>query len=160
MREIIHMYTRWVRLVEEELLTLPKHMISPQVFSRVRIAQYLVFCVNVCPFVLFHFGHCIVCLSAIYGFWFLLWYFQTFLAFQCDNVRLLRNQHLSWIFMMLAHLTKVQGYTHYLDSDTTSFCSYSLMLRVLSGEAAYANFMEWFDRFQKPRHMALEACTL
>jgi hypothetical protein len=62
--------------------------------------------------------------------------------------------------MVLAHLTKVQGYTHYLDSDTTSFCSYSLMLRVLSGEAAYANFMEWFDRFQKPRHMALEACTL
>ena len=53
MREIIHMYTQWVRLVEEELLTLPKHMISPQVFNRVRIAQYLVFCVNVCPFVLF-----------------------------------------------------------------------------------------------------------
>ena len=30
-------------------------------------------------FVFFSFGHCIICLSSIYGFWLPLWYLQTFL---------------------------------------------------------------------------------
>ena len=33
----------------------------------------------VCTFVLFSFGHCVVC-SSIYGFWLPLWYLQTLLA--------------------------------------------------------------------------------
>jgi len=46
--------------VEQELFTLPEHMSSPLVFSRVRVARSLSFCVM---FV----GHCVVCPS-IYGF--------------------------------------------------------------------------------------------
>jgi hypothetical protein len=34
--------------MEQELLTLPDHMSSPSVFSGVRIAQSLVFCVVFC----------------------------------------------------------------------------------------------------------------
>ena len=50
--------TRRVPLVEQGLLTLPEHMISPPVFSGVRVTRtlvkyvYVVYIV-VCPFVLF-----------------------------------------------------------------------------------------------------------
>jgi hypothetical protein len=49
-------------------------------FKWVRIARSLFFCVVFCRslFVLFLFGHCIVC-SSIYDFWLSLWYLQTFL---------------------------------------------------------------------------------
>ena len=30
----------------------------------------------VCPLFFFSFGHCIICLSSIYGFWLHLWYLQ------------------------------------------------------------------------------------
>jgi hypothetical protein len=40
--------TRWVSPVEQELLTLPKHLNSPPVFSGVRVARSLVFCVMFC----------------------------------------------------------------------------------------------------------------
>jgi hypothetical protein len=36
--------TRQVLLVEQELLALPEHMRSPWIFSGVRVAQSLVFC--------------------------------------------------------------------------------------------------------------------
>ena len=59
---------------EQELLTLPDHMIAPPppppppVFSRVRVARSLAFCVLFCRslFVLccFTFGHCIVCTAS------------------------------------------------------------------------------------------------
>ena len=63
-----------VPLVEQELFTLPKHLGSPPVFSGVRVTRSLVLyvcfvdrCVSFCPF---SFGHCFVCISSIYGFWY------------------------------------------------------------------------------------------
>ena len=56
--------------MELELLTLPEHLSSPQVFSGVGVARSLVLCVcfvdhclSFCPF---SFGHCVVCSSSIY----------------------------------------------------------------------------------------------
>ena len=52
-----------VLLVEQEMLTVPKHMSSPQICSGVCVARYLVFCVDNCLlFRPFSFGLCIVCL--------------------------------------------------------------------------------------------------
>ena len=72
--------TRWVPLVEQELLTLPEHPSSPPFFSGVRVTQSLVLyvcfvdrCLSFCAF---SFGHCVVC-SSIYGFWLPHWYLQT-----------------------------------------------------------------------------------
>ena len=63
--------TRWVPLVEHELLTLPKHVSSPTVLSGVRVTRSLILCVcfvdrclSFCPF---SFGHCVVCSSSICG---------------------------------------------------------------------------------------------
>ena len=71
-------------LVEQELLTLPEHLRSSQVFSGVRVTRSLDLCVcfvdcclSICTF--FSFGHCVVCSSSIYGFWLPLWYLQTLL---------------------------------------------------------------------------------
>ena len=52
------------------MLTVPKHISSPQICSGVRVARYLVFCVDNC--LLFRpisFGLCIVCLSSIHDLW-------------------------------------------------------------------------------------------
>ena len=73
--------TRRVSIVEQELLTLPEHLSSPPVFSRVRVTRSLVLyvcfvdrCLSFCTF---FFDHCVVCSSSIYGFWLPLWYLQT-----------------------------------------------------------------------------------
>jgi hypothetical protein len=73
--------TQRVSLVEHELLTLPEHMSSPPVLCRVRVTRSLVLYVgfvdrflSFCPF---SFYYCVVCSSSIYGFWLLLWFFQT-----------------------------------------------------------------------------------
>jgi hypothetical protein len=75
--------TRRVPLVEQELLTLPKHRSSPPVFGRVRVSRSLVLCVCLVDlrlsFCTFYFGHCVVCSSAMHGFWLPLWYPQTLL---------------------------------------------------------------------------------
>ena len=65
-------------LVEKELPSLREHIISSSVFSGIRAAQSLIFCL-VFVLLCFYFGHCyclsfmlaivIVCLSSIYGFW-------------------------------------------------------------------------------------------
>jgi hypothetical protein len=75
--------TRRVPLVEQELLTPPKHLRSPPVFSGVRVTRSLVLsvcfvdrCFTCCTF---SFGHWVVCFSSIYGFWLPLWYPQTLL---------------------------------------------------------------------------------
>jgi hypothetical protein len=72
-----------VSLVEQELLTLPKHPSLPPVISGVRVTRSLVLyvcfddrCFSLC---LFSFGPCVVCSSSIYGFWLTLWYLQTLL---------------------------------------------------------------------------------
>jgi len=74
---------RRVPHVEQELLTLPEHLSSPPVFSRVRVTRSLILrvcfvdrCLSFCTF---SFGNCVVCSSSIYGFWLPLWYLQTLL---------------------------------------------------------------------------------
>ena len=61
--------TRQMPLVEQELLTLPKYLMSLPVFSVVRVTRsyvlYICF-LDVCPF---SFGHCVVCPSSIYELW-------------------------------------------------------------------------------------------
>ena len=50
--------------MEQELLTLPEHLSSPQAFSGVRVARSLVLCVcfvdRCLPFCPISFGHCVV----------------------------------------------------------------------------------------------------
>ena len=69
-----------VTLVEQKLLILSEHLISPSVFSVVRVTRSLVLCVMFCRSL---FGHCVVCPSSIYGFWLPLWYIQTLI--QCTE---------------------------------------------------------------------------
>ena len=82
--------TRRVSLVEQELLTLPEHLSSPPVFSGVCVSRYLVLCVcfvDLCLFFsTFSFGHCVVCSSSIYEFWFPLCYLQTLLPIAIQYV--------------------------------------------------------------------------
>jgi hypothetical protein len=61
--------TRWVPLVDKQLLTLPEDLRSPPVFSGVHVTRPLVLCVffidrcwSFCPF---SFDHCAVCPSFI-----------------------------------------------------------------------------------------------
>ena len=73
-----------VQLVEQDIFSLPEHLRLHEVFSWVRVARSLVFCVMLCRslFVLLSFcfvGHCVVCPSLIYGFWLYLWYLQILL---------------------------------------------------------------------------------
>jgi len=80
--------------VEQELLTIPEHLISPPVFSGVSVTRSLVLCicfVDCClSFCTFSFGHCVVCPSSMYGFWLPLWYLQTLLKIGEYN-QLFRN---------------------------------------------------------------------
>jgi hypothetical protein len=97
--------TRRVSLVEQELPTLPQHLSSPQVFTGVRVTRSLVLyvCFVDCglSFCTYSFGHCVVCSSSIYGFWFPLWYLQTLLKDMLDcaqNYLLLLDQTISLHF--------------------------------------------------------------
>jgi len=81
---------RRVPLVEQELLTLPEHLISPLVFSGVRVTRSLVLyvclvdrCLSFCTF---SFGHCVFCSSSIYGLCLPLWYLQTLLTMLVSTV--------------------------------------------------------------------------
>jgi hypothetical protein len=59
--------TRWVSLVEQELLILPEHLSSPPLLSGVRVtwslALYVCFVDRCLSFCTFSFGHCVVCSS-------------------------------------------------------------------------------------------------
>ena len=86
--------TRQVSLVEQELLSLPKYLSSPPVFSGVRVAWSLsVLCsvlyIVVCPV---SFRHCVFCPSSIYGFWLPLWYIQTTLS----KLHQVRSESIDW----------------------------------------------------------------
>ena len=66
--------------VDQELITLPEHLSSPQVLVRFVLLDHLFSvqcfvdrCLSFCPFSL---GHCVVCHSPFCGFWL---YRQTFL---------------------------------------------------------------------------------
>jgi hypothetical protein len=93
-------FTRWVPLVEQELLTLPEHLSSPPVFSGVRVTRSLILCVcfvdRCLSFSTFSFGHCFVCSSLIYRFWLPLWYFQALLV---KNTWILIFKHMNLIFV-------------------------------------------------------------
>jgi hypothetical protein len=97
--------TRRVSLVDQELPTLPQHLSTPPVFTGVRVTRFLVLyvCFVDCglSFCTFSFGHCVVCSSSIYGFWFPLWYLQTLLKDMLDcaqNYLLLLDQTISLHF--------------------------------------------------------------
>jgi hypothetical protein len=81
--EFVTRLTRWVPLVEQELLTLLEHLIPPPVFSAICVTRSLV--IYVCfvnrylSFCAFSFDHCVFCSSSIYGLWLPLWYLQTLL---------------------------------------------------------------------------------
>jgi hypothetical protein len=67
---IVAKLTQGLPLVEQELLILPEHLISPPVFSGVRVTRSLVLCVyfvdRCFSFSPFSFGHCVTCSSV---FW-------------------------------------------------------------------------------------------
>ena len=68
--------TWWVPLMEQEVLTLPEHLSSPPVTRS--LVLYVMFCRSFYVFLsLFFSGHCGVCSSSIYGFWWPLWPLQT-----------------------------------------------------------------------------------
>ena len=60
--------SRQVPLVDQELLTLPKHMCSPPVFNITRSLVLCVCLVDGCPFWSTACDYCVVCSSSIYGF--------------------------------------------------------------------------------------------
>jgi len=66
--------------VEQELLTLPEQLSSPPVFSGVRVAWSLVFCVMFIDRCSSFFFWPLHCLTSICGFWSPIWYLQTFLT--------------------------------------------------------------------------------
>ena len=81
----------------QKLPTLPEHLSSPPVISRVRVTRSLVLCVcfvdrcsSFCTFYFSHwvvcssFSHWVVCSSSIYGFWLPSWYLKTLLRW-VDN---------------------------------------------------------------------------
>jgi hypothetical protein len=86
--------TRWVPLVEQELLTLPEHLSSPPVFSGVRVTRSLALC------------DCVVCSSLIYGFWLPLWYLQT--SLNSDGQQFHQNQQPQHSPLTLTHWTHIQ----------------------------------------------------
>ena len=77
--------TRRVPLVEQELLTLPEHLSSPQIYSGVRVTRslvlYVCFVDSCLSFCTFSFDHCVVCSSSIYVFWLPLWYLLAIVLF-------------------------------------------------------------------------------
>ena len=66
--------------MEQEPLTLPEHVSSPTVFSRVRVTRSLVLCAcfvdRWLSFCTFSVGLCVVCSSSTYGVWLPFWYPQ------------------------------------------------------------------------------------
>ena len=79
--------TRRVSLVEQELLSLPEHLSSPSVFSRVRVTRSLVLWVVFCRllFVLLSFFFCSLCCLSFFDLQILitsLWYLQTLLMLE------------------------------------------------------------------------------
>ena len=60
--------TRWVPLVEQELLTITEHLSSPPVFtwSLVLCICFVDRCLSICTF---SFSHCVVCSSSTNEFW-------------------------------------------------------------------------------------------
>jgi hypothetical protein len=78
--------------LEQELLTIPEHPRSYTVFSGVRVTRSLVLCVMYCISLFvplyFSFGHCVVYISSLYGFWLPFWYLQTLLLIHWEALNI------------------------------------------------------------------------
>ena len=100
-QELLKAVLRRVPLVEQELLTLPGHLSSPPVFSRVRVTRSLILCVcfvdRCLSFWTFSFDHCVVCSSSIYGFRLSLWHLQTLLT-------------TNWLFRIINYWLSLHGW--------------------------------------------------
>jgi hypothetical protein len=100
--------TQRVPLVEQELLILSEYLSSSPVFSGVRVTRSLVVCVCFVDrclfFCTFSFGHCVVCSSAIYGFWLPLWYLQTLLSSKYVLTWKMWRHFFSFSFIVLVFL--------------------------------------------------------
>ena len=72
--DFVKKLTRRLPLVEQELLTFPDHLSSPQVFSGVRVARSLVLCVMFCRslFVLLSLFFCLLCYLSFLDLWILI----------------------------------------------------------------------------------------
>ena len=72
--DFVKKLTRRLPLVEQELLTFPDHLSSPQVFSGVRVARSLVLCVMFCRslFVLLSLFFCLLCFLSFLDLWILI----------------------------------------------------------------------------------------
>ena len=72
--DFVKKLTRRLPLVEQELLTFPDHLSSPQVFSGVRVARSLVLCVMFCRslFVLLSLFFCPLCYLSFLDLWILI----------------------------------------------------------------------------------------
>jgi len=66
----------------QNIITIKEILSLPPDFSGVRVTRSLVLWIIICPFVLFSFGHCVVCSSSIYGFWLPRWYLRTLLRYR------------------------------------------------------------------------------
>ena len=107
--------TRWVQLVEQELLTLPEDLSSRLVFSWIRVTGSPVLCVcfvdRFLSFCTFSFGHCVASSFSVYGFLLPLWYLQTLLIKQhfvstidpwSNKLVILRNEkHFVYITLLM-----------------------------------------------------------
>ena len=78
---------------------LPDHLSSSPVLLRFYV---YVLKIVVCPFVLFSFGHCVVCSSLIYGLWLPLWCLQTLLNYWFLHLLCLFNEA-SWLHCIVSH---------------------------------------------------------
>jgi hypothetical protein len=105
-----------VSLVEQELLTLMKHLSSPLVYSGVRVTRslvlYVCFVDRCLFFCTFSFGHCVVCPSSIYGFWLPLWYFQTLLKQIQPDWFVIAKSCKKKLFAHFNVIILASGYTH------------------------------------------------
>ena len=80
---LLNHYIKGKSVNDSMLLILPELLSSLPVLSGVRVTRSLVICVCFVDHCLsFFFCHCVVCLSAIYGFRLPLWYLQTLLSAQ------------------------------------------------------------------------------
>jgi hypothetical protein len=107
--------TRWVPIVEQELLTLPEHLSSSPVINGVRVTQSLVLCVcfvdRCLSFCHFLFGHCVVWPSSIYGFWIPFWYIQTLLTIIKPKIDLFASENkfnITLLSTIIPHQTEVR----------------------------------------------------
>ena len=135
-------------LVEQELLFLPEYLSWSPVFSGVRIARSLVFCVVFCRslFVLFFFLSLYFVCTLIYDFWLPLWYLRfttsdypfdildlrllitplisSNVSYPIDGVNCIHNSISNWL--VVCCLTSIMQFFSHID-DVSKFANTSTM---------------------------------